>query len=187
MAWGGATPPPHPPTVKNIKVSQILSATWFMINDSASSFSKWWDKCSDEQQLGMCWEYVWTWCCDSLKRLCFSGNSQPAEQENRCGRAREGEGGGHAEIAGKMAEYIYLLFCEMCTGVLRLTRHVAVTLSNTLVLVGSFLPSLWAVGKKQATISLLTLFFNLLYTATLRTVHPTSLSQGSQHYCHVLS
>lgn len=84
-------------------------------------------------------------------------------------------------------QYIYLLFCEMCTGVLRLTRHVAVTLSNTLVLVGSFLPSLWAVGKKQATISLLTLFFNLLYTATLRTVHPTSLSQGSQHYCHVLS
>lgn len=88
-------------------------------------------------------------CERGVETTVFSGNSQPAEQENRCGRAREGEGGGHAETAGKMAEYIYPLSCETCTGVFRLTRHVAVTLSNPLVLVGSFLQSLWARSRLQ--------------------------------------
>lgn len=33
------------------------------------------------------------------------GNSQSAEQENRCGWAAEGEGGGHAETAGELTTY----------------------------------------------------------------------------------
>lgn len=41
----------------------------------------------------------------SLQQSAFtvlSGNSQSAEQENRCGRAGKGERGGHAETPGKL-------------------------------------------------------------------------------------
>lgn len=60
------------------------------------------------------WCAVLAWCPDSLNILWSwllvffvvgVGNSQSAEQENRCGWAAEGEGGGHAETAGELTTY----------------------------------------------------------------------------------
>lgn len=96
FSWGAAESPPSSP--KNIKVSQILSpllviSDWASFRDECSIF--WWTGMMD------------VWCESGVvtvwNHCVFLGNSQSAEQENRCGWATEGERGGHAETPGKLS------------------------------------------------------------------------------------